>query len=446
MTNNQNKNRWRPLIAACLALALVGGGGGLFYQQSYAVASVVSLDVNPSIELKVNKQEKVLSCVGLNEEAREVLANMDGGADLKGTKLDVAVNAIVGSLVRCGYLDSISSAILISVEDKDQDRAAKLQQELTAAVDSVLQEQSNNAAVLSQTMTQDAALEEQARQSNISTGKAYLVRQVMEMNGTTATNSTHAFQQISALSVEELKDLLETGEKRIPFGQTAAQVAAEEYVGTLSVDSVTTEVDPELDESPACYEVELRHPTLGEFEYKVDAFTGEVLSGQKDILDGAQSTQKVEIGEKRAKEIALSHAGLSEHETVALFVTWDREDGRLCYEVEFYAGGYEYDYEIDGYSGAVLDWDKEKDEKGIIGGSTGVTAIQGAEVISEDEAKAAALAHAGLKASQVTFEKVKLEKEDGHRVYKVEFRSGSTEYEYEIDALDGAVWEYEIEK
>ena len=51
---------------------------------------------------------------------------MDGGADLKGAKLDVAVNAIVGSLVRKGYLSSISSAIMISVEDSNTVRAEKL--------------------------------------------------------------------------------------------------------------------------------------------------------------------------------------------------------------------------------------------------------------------------------------------------------------------------------
>lgn len=51
---------------------------------------------------------------------------MGGGADLKGTKLEVAVNAVVGALVSSGYLDSLSSAILISVEDQDQDRASRL--------------------------------------------------------------------------------------------------------------------------------------------------------------------------------------------------------------------------------------------------------------------------------------------------------------------------------
>ena len=129
------KMGWKPLIAALLALVLVGGGGGLFYHSANAVASVVSLDVNPSIELTVNRNEKVLSCAALNEDAAAVLFSMNGGADLVGTKLDVAVNAIVGALLRSGYLDDISSAILISVEDSDQNRAARLQEELVAVVD-----------------------------------------------------------------------------------------------------------------------------------------------------------------------------------------------------------------------------------------------------------------------------------------------------------------------
>lgn len=59
-TKKPTKRKWTSLIAACLAVMLLGGG--LFYQQVNAVASVVSLDVNPSIELKVNRSEKVLVC------------------------------------------------------------------------------------------------------------------------------------------------------------------------------------------------------------------------------------------------------------------------------------------------------------------------------------------------------------------------------------------------
>ena len=53
-------------------------------------------------------------------------------------------------------MDSISSAILISVEDKDQERAARLQAELVASVDGVLQAQAPGTSILSQVLDADA--------------------------------------------------------------------------------------------------------------------------------------------------------------------------------------------------------------------------------------------------------------------------------------------------
>ena len=367
-TKKPTKRKWTSLIAACLAVMLLGGG--LFYQQVNAVASVVSLDVNPSIELKVNRSEKVLVCTPLNEDAKAILADMSNGADLKGAKLDVAVNAIVGSLVRNGYLNSISSAIMISVEDKDTARAEKLQRELTSAVDGVLQTSEAKAAVLTQTLTQDAVREQQARENNISTGKAALVNRVLTIN------PSLKFDALAKLSVEELKDLAEAGAPAMPIGMDAARTAAEEYAGTTALDSVTAEVDSELDESLAHYEVEL-HTAWGEFEYLVDAYTGKVLSGQKDLLTTAStpnettkpSDQKPDpsgtaqnIGYAKAKSIALNHAGVSENEAYDMDIELDNEDGILVYEVEFKSGNMEYDYEINAATGAILKHESELED------------------------------------------------------------------------------------
>lgn len=362
-TKKTTKRRWTSLIAACLAVMLLGGG--LFYQRANAVASVVSLDVNPSIELKVNRSEKVLVCTPLNEDAKAILADMGNGADLKGAKLDVAVNAIVGSLVRNGYLNSISSAIMISVEDKDTARAEKLQRELTSTVDGVLQTSESRASVLTQTLTQDAVLEQQARENSISTGKAALVNRVL------ALNATLKFDALAKLSVEELKDLAEAGAPAMPIGRDAARTAAEEYAGTTALDSVTAEVDPELDESPAHYEVELQ-TAWGEFEYLVDAYTGKVLSGQKDLpatapvgdetAKSSAPSDGADIGHAKAKSIALNHAGVSENEAYDMEIELDDEDGTLVYEVEFKSGNMEYDYEIDAASGAILKHEAELED------------------------------------------------------------------------------------
>ena len=364
MTTKKTANRkWATLVAACLAVMLLCGGG-VFYQRAHAVASVVSLDVNPSIELKVSRNEKVLVCTPLNEDAKAILADMSNGADLKGAKLDVAVNAIVGSLVRNGYLDSISSAIMISVEDKDTARAEKLQRELTNTVDGVLQTSESRASVLTQTLTQDAGLTQQARENSISTGKAALVNRVL------AINPSLKFDALAKLSVEELKDLAEAGAPAMPIGKDAAAYAAEQYAGTTALDSVTAEVDSELDESPAHYEVEL-HTAWGEFEYLVDAYTGKVFSGQKDLLAAVSTpnattkptapSDGADIGHAKAKSIALNHAGVSESKAYDMEIELDDEAGTLVYEVEFKFGGMEYSYEINAATGAILKHEVELD-------------------------------------------------------------------------------------
>ena len=368
MTTKKMANRkWTSLIAACLAVMLLGGGG-VFYQRANAVASVVSLDVNPSIELKVNRSEKVLSCTPLNEDAKAILADMSNGADLKGAKLDVAVNAIVGSLVRNGYLDSISSAIMISVEDKNTARAEKLQRELTSTVDGVLQTSAAKAAVLTQTLTQDAGREQQARENNISTGKAALVNHVL------ALNSALKFDELAKLSVEELKDLAEAGAPAMPIGTDQAMDLAAAAFGKASAAKMAySAVDPELDESPAHYEVEIKSQSGEEFEYKLDAYTGAILESKREAEDGTETpavqpsrpelpAAVQDIGHAKAKSIALNHAGVSENEAYDMDIELDDEDGILVYEVEFKSGNMEYDYEINAATGAILKHETELDD------------------------------------------------------------------------------------
>ena len=363
-TKKTTKKRWTTLAAACLALVLLGGGG-IFYQQAHAVASVVSLDVNPSIELKVSKSEKVLVCTPLNEDAKAILADMGDGADLKGAKLDVAVNAIVGSLVRNGYLNSISSAIMISVEDNDTARAEKLQRELTSTVDGVLQTSESRASVLTQTLTQDAGLTQQARENSISTGKAALVNRVL------ALNPALKFDALAKLSVEELKDLAEAGAPAMPIGtDKAMDIAAAAFGKASTAKMAYSEVDPELDESPAHYEVEIKSQTGEEFEYKVDAYTGAILESKREAADGTEvpvvqpskPAASGDIGYAKAKSVALNHAGVSEGKAYDMDIELDDEDGTLVYEVEFKSGNMEYSYEINAATGAILKHEAELDD------------------------------------------------------------------------------------
>ena len=436
MTNHKTKKHWlRYAVAACLSLVLVGAAaGGFLLHQARTVTSVVSLDVNPSIQLQVNSSEKVLQVQALNAEAQEVLADMP----LEGTHLNVAVNAIVGSLLQHGYLDSISSAILISVEDADIQRASRLQQELTDQVGAALLNQQSQASILSQTLTSDQQLQDQAAQNNISVGKAALIQAIQK-------NGDFTFDQLAALSVEELSQMAKSQASQMPIGRDEALEIAKTHAG-LTDAGLTWEVDPELDEVPPHYEVEL-HQGGQEYEYKIQAYTGEVLysnTQQDDDDDSAPAvTGTTDIGTEKAKSIALEAAGVTASQVQNLRVERDYDDGRLEYEIEFYVGSTEYDYVISGVDGTILEQDVEQE-----GGShtTQPTQPSTGSDIGAEKAKSIALSHAGFTASQVQRLKVEKDYDDGRLEYEVEFYAGTTEYDYTISGTDGTILKQDKEE
>ena len=137
------------------------------------------------------------------------------------------------------------------------------------------------------------------------------------------------------------------------------------------------------------------------------------------------------IGRAKAKAIALADAGLAESGVTFIRVDMDRDDGRWVYEVEFYYGSKEYDYDIDALTGEIRSRDYDV-ENFTIPTSSGSD-------IGAEKAKSIALSHAGLTSSQVTFVKVERDWDDGRLTYEVEFYQDGKEYDYEIAASDGTV-------
>ena len=100
------------VLRTCVAIAaaaavlvmgvLIGRGIGQPAAPSANVAAIISLDVNPSVELRVDAAEKVLAAEARNADGAAALEGME----LVGTQLNVAVNAIVGSMLKLGYIPS----------------------------------------------------------------------------------------------------------------------------------------------------------------------------------------------------------------------------------------------------------------------------------------------------------------------------------------------------
>lgn len=453
----KKKRRWAPLAAAaCLALVVAAGGGG-WYLQNNTVASVVSLDVNPSVTLNVNSKEKVLSAVPVNEDGGDILAGMD----LTGVQLDVAMNAIVGALLTQGYVDELANSILITVEDDDADRGARLQQELTDQTDAILANTSVNGAILSQTIQNSQQLQELSDTYGITTGKAALIQTIVDTG-----NSLHTFEELVGLSINDLNLLYtslttapaepSTGggtsgsatAETAPAIQSSGQASDSAYIGVeaaksaafahagLDTSQVTMgEVDFDYEDGCMVYELEF-YADGAEYEYDIDASTGAVVKSSREGGwsggGGTGSGGTVDRGEAAAQSAALAHAGVSQEQAESLRVKRDFDHGRVEYEVEFWVGATEYEYKIDGSTGAVLEQEQKTHH------SNGNSADVG-----EQTALNTALAHAGVSQDQVYDLEVQRDRDDGRLEYEIDFKSGGWEYEYTISAADGTILDYE---
>lgn len=175
-----------------------------------------------------------------------------------------------------------------------------------------------------------------------------------------------------------------------------------------------------------------------EYEYKIDANSGTVLSNSKEMrIKQTESTAAGRITLDEAKNIALSHAGIAASEASFTKTKLDYDDGREEYDIEFLSDDYEYEYEIDSQSGAVLSNSKEARKRQTISAAEGRLTL--------DDAKNAALDHAGVSASDATFTKTKLDYDDGREEYDIKFYVGGWKYEYTIDAVTGEIIEFDME-
>lgn len=236
---------------------------------------------------------------------------------------------------------------------------------------------------------------------------------------------------------------------------TAKKITADEAKNIALAHAKLTQKDVtfvkaelETDNNRLIYDVDFYSGNV-EYDYDIDAVTGEIISSDLDIENyniPAQTTAAqqetaapaADIGVERAKEIALAHAGLSNDKVSFVKAQLDNEDGVKVYDIEFYSGNVEYDYEISVADGTIKSADQDIENYSIPApASTAAPTVAQTSEISAEKAKQIALSHAGVGAA--TFTKVELDTEDGIKVYEIEFKVGNVEYEYDINASNGAI-------
>ena len=253
-----------------------------------------------------------------------------------------------------------------------------------------------------------------------------------------------------------------------------AKQAALDHAKLTAEQVVFTQAKLDYDDGRAVYDIEF-YSGNKEYDYEIDANSGKVLEFDYDIENFDISSVQVKLSLDEAKAVALKNAKLSENDVVFTKAKLDYDDGRAVYDIEFYSGNKEYDYEIDANTGKILDRDIEYKVsffsrivdffKNMFSGKSGTVSTPPAAAdvtveatstasqekpaasnrITLEEAKKVALDDAKLTAADVTFTKAKLDYDDGRAAYDIEFYSGAKEYDYEIDAATGRILEKDID-
>ena len=286
--SRRKRRRWYQAFAACAAAVMIFTGAFTMFNKSQNdVFAVVNIDVNPSVELSINKKQEVVEARALNEDGTAIL----DGMDLAGTDVKVACNALIGSMVRQGYLSELTNSVLVSVRSEDKAGGQEIEHMISSDLNDSIGDSEVIGAVLGQYVGDDQELEAFASENGISPGKAWLIKNLL------ATGSKHMTEE--ALLSLPTQELILLSQER----------------GVKTDDSY-----------------------------------------------GSANTSKY-ISEDEAKTIALQKAGRTDLQLDAVRAEFDCDDGIITYEVEFTAGGREYEYDINAETGEILESEDDVDDE-----------------------------------------------------------------------------------
>ena len=291
------------------------------------------------------------------------------------------------------------------------------------------------------------------KQKWILTGTALMLAAALTgCSNTPTANQPQSSQQASYISMD------------------AAQSAALDAASIAAADAIFSATTLDDVAGITCYKVDFSAGGY-DYAYSINAESGEVLeasyheqAGAAALPDGSTgttttqpSTTKPNVGavttapaqtntpntgsatgavdKDKAQEIALAHAGVKAADATITKSKLDYDDGRQVYEIEWYANGAKYDYEIAVATGEIVNSGYEA--KTVVGTGNSAT-------VSEATAKQTALARVSGATEKDIYE-WKLDYDDGRPEYEGKIIYGGTEYEFTIDATSGTVIEWDAE-
>lgn len=177
--------------------------------------------------------------------------------------------------------------------------------------------------------------------------------------------------------------------------------------------------------------------------------------GGKPVINQQPSSQAQLISMEAAQEVALKAANIAAEDAAISATTLNEVAGTSCYKVEFTSGDYAYAYTVNAETGAVMEMSsREKNavdtqaqteatvpaaDSATTQSSAAATAQTVTGTVDEEMAQKIALEHAGVKATDATITKSKLDYEGRRQVYEIEWYADGKKYDYEIAVDTGEI-------
>ena len=260
-----------------LAMFLMTGCGSGQNAQKYT--SLVTLDINPSIQLQLDDDHKVVDAIAVNDDAKKVLQDMD----LKQADANVALNALLGSLVKNGYLNANQNTVLLSVENDDETKRTALEEELSQYIYTTLQNYSIEGAIYSQNIDIDDDIENLMKKYSISYGKANLIEDIMDDDQTQKQYTVEDLVKLNAqdlILIHQSIDDDQNNQNMVGTVSTKQYISRDEALNiALKNASVSKsqikelEIDYDMENGVLTYDIEFKY-NQNEYEYEVSAAKG----------------------------------------------------------------------------------------------------------------------------------------------------------------------------
>ncbi len=349
-------------IVVLLALIVVGLPGN-----QPVTYSVIAIDVNPSVVLELDEDDVVINVLRNNADADVIIGDMD----LVGVDANIAVNALIGSMVANGFINEITNSVLLSIQSSDATRQQQMIDEYTETISTLLSGSAINGSVMTQALDFSEDAEELAEQLDISEAKAELILRI------TNIDPRMLVADLAKLSINDLNLLLEAKNYNIDnvrhvgaasnLGILTADAAYQAALNALELDALDVlayEVELEQEDGVMIYEIEIETAT-DEFEILITAKDGTIFEETEDDDPADPDDDPVDdpddddwmndvLSETAIINLVAAELGLEVSLITELEFDLELENGIPFYAIAFVYQDQEYELEVNAETGYIF--------------------------------------------------------------------------------------------